>query len=96
MLTHTTVLLAQIPGVDATPPPGAEKVTDIVGYLGWLTLRAIIGCFLAGIIAFTGGRVFDHHRTGKIGAAFLMAAVVGAILYAIGPTMLNTFAATPK
>jgi MFS family permease len=95
MLDHLTVLAAAgapIPTVGNGPPPGSEKLLTIVGYVKWVAGAGIIACFLGGIVAFTAGRMFDHHRTGRMGMIFMMAAGVGAMLFAVGPQLLNTLA----
>lgn len=55
-------------------------------------IALLIG-FFGGVAVFTGGRVIDHHRIGRVGTMMMMSSVGGAILYAIGYTMLNQFAA---
>ena len=93
-MPNPSVLAQGIPSITSQEPPGAQKILDIVGYVRWIAGAGIIACFLAGIVAFTGGRMFDHHRTGRMGLIFLMAAAVGAILFAVGPEILNELAAT--
>ncbi len=89
VLDHLTVLAAgAIPTIPGGPPPGSEKILTIVGYVKWIAGAGIIACFLGGIVAFTAGRMFDHHRTGRMGLIFMMAAGVGAMLFAVGPESL--------
>jgi hypothetical protein len=85
-----------IPTVPSDPPPGANKILSVVGFVKWAAGAAIIACFLGGIVAFTAGRMFDHHRTGRVGLIFMMAAGVGAVLFAVGPELLNTLAGPGK
>ena len=86
VLDHLTVLAGgAIPTIPGGPPPGSEKILTIVGYVKWIAGAGIIACFLGGIVAFTAGRMFDHHRTGRMGLIFMMAAGVGAMLFAVGP-----------
>ena len=93
VLDHLTVLAAgAIPKVNTQAPPGSEKILSIVGFVKWIAGAGIIACFLGGIVAFTAGRMFDHHRTGRMGLIFMMAAGVGAMLFAVGPQLLNTLA----
>ena len=73
-------------------PPGSEKILSLVGFVKWIAGARIIACFLGGIVAFTAGRMFDHHRTGRMGLIFMMAAGVGAMLFAVGPQLLDTLA----
>jgi MFS family permease len=103
VLDHLTVLdrvavLAgpPIPTIPKVTPPGSEKILDIVGFVQWVAGAGIIACFLGGIVAFTAGRMFDHHRTGRMGLIFIMAAGVGALLFAVGPELLNTLSAPGK
>lgn len=96
-LTHQ--LLAALPAQDVpnpapAAPPGAEKLTQILGYLKWIALGACAVAFMGGIIAFTAGRVVDNRRYGNTGALMMLAAVGGAILFGVGPTVLNSFAGT--
>jgi hypothetical protein len=92
VLDHLTVLAGAIPPVTTQAPPGSEKILSIVGFVKWIAGAGIIACFLGGIVAFTAGRMFDHHRTGRMGLIFMMAAGVGAMLFAVGPQLLNTLA----
>lgn len=85
-------LPAQVPNPGPTAPPGSEKLTQILGYLKWLALGACAVGFLGGVIAFTAGRVVDNRRAGNSGALMMIAAVGGAILFGIGPAILNGFA----
>ena len=62
----------------------------------WIAGAGIIACFLGGIVAFTAGRMFDHHRTGRMGLIFMMAAGVGAMLFAVGPELLDTLSSPGK
>ncbi len=98
MLTHT---LAQLAGTVVTQlppnpapiaPPGAEKITEILGYVKWGAGIALIIAFFGGLAIFTGGRLVDHHRIGRVGTMMMMSSIAGAILYAIGYTMLSQFA----
>ena len=90
---HAAVVLpVQIPNPGPVAPPGSEKLTQILGYLKWLALGACAVGFLGGLIAFTAGRVVDNRRAGNSGALMMIAAVGGAILFGIGPAILNGFA----
>jgi hypothetical protein len=84
--------LAQLPDSPPVAPPGSEQITTVIGYLRWLALAGIVACFVSGLIVFTGGRVFDHERFGRIGTYLMMAAVGGAFLYAIFLPLLSKFA----
>jgi MFS family permease len=92
LLPVLEVVAGVIPDVAPSAPPGSEKILSIVGFIKWIAGAALIACFLGGIVAFTAGRLFDHHRTGRIGLIFMMSAAVGAILFAVGPQILNTLA----
>lgn len=99
MLTHTLAQLAgtvfsQLPPNPApVAPPGAEKITEILGYVKWGAGIALIIAFFGGLAIFTGGRLVDHHHIGRIGTVTMIAALFGGILYAMGYTLLASFAA---
>lgn len=86
------VLPAQVPNPGPAAPPGAEKLTQILSFLKWLALGACAVGFMGGLIAFTAGRVVDNRRSGNTGALMMIAAVGGALLFGIGPAVLNGFA----
>jgi hypothetical protein len=86
------MVLAQLPDSPPVAPPGSEQITLVIGYLRWLALAGMVACFVGGLIMFTGGRVFDHERFGRIGAYLMMAAVGGALLYAVFFPLLVNFA----
>ena len=98
VLDHLTVLAGgAIPKVNTQGhPTGSEKILTIVGFVKWIAGAGIIACFLGGIVAFTAGRMFDHHRTGRMGLIFMMAAGVGAMLFAVGPELLDTLSSPGK
>ena len=82
--------LPDLPGAEA--PPGAELITQVIGYVRWIAGAAIIVGFLAGLALFAGGRIADHHRFGRMGTITMMASMGSAFLYAIGYSLLATFA----
>ncbi|GJF01680.1 hypothetical protein [Pseudonocardia sp. D17] len=86
------VLPAQIPNPGATAPPGADKITQVIGYVKWGAGAAIVLGFFAGVAMFAGGRIADHHRFGRMGAITIFASVGSAFLYAIGYVLLSTIA----
>ena len=91
VLDHLTVLAGgAIPDDHRGRPPARRRSSAIVGFVKWIAGAGIIACFLGGIVAFTAGRMFDHHRTGRMGLIFMMAAGVGAMLFAVGPQLLDT------
>lgn len=83
-----------LPNPAPVAPPGAEKITTLIGYLRWGAGAAIVAGFLAGLILFAGGRILDHDRFGRIGATMLVVAVGAAFLYGIGYSVLSAFAGT--
>ena len=92
---HVVALVpAQVPNPGPTAPPGSEKLTEILGYLKWLALGACAIAFMGGLIAFTAGRVIDNRRYGNTGSLMMLAAFGGALLFGIGPQVLNGFAGT--
>ena len=93
MLDHLTVWWpAWSPIRGRRPHPARRRSSASIGFIKWVAGASLIACFLGGIVAFTAGRLFDHHRTGRMGLIFMMAAGVGAILFAVGPQILNTLA----
>jgi hypothetical protein len=88
----TAVVVAQLPDSPPVAPPGSEQITMVIGYLRWLALAGIVACFVSGLVMFTGGRVFDHERFGRVGTYLMMAAVGGAFLYAVFFPLLSNFA----
>jgi hypothetical protein len=90
-LALAAAVLAQLPDSPPVAPPGSEQITQVIGYLRWLALAGIVACFISGLIMFTGGRVFDHERFGRIGTYLMMAAVGGAFLYAVFLPLLTNF-----
>lgn len=95
-LTATLHSLAgdPIPNPDPQPPPGSESILRMVSIIKWLAGAAIIATFFGGITAFTAGRIFDHHRSGRAGMVMLFVAVFGAIAYAVAYPLLSSFATT--
>lgn len=86
-------VLAQFPPNPAPqPPPGADRITSVLGYVKWGAGIALLIGFFAGVAVFSGGRLVDHHRIGRVGTMMMMSSVAGAILYAIGYTVLSQFA----
>ena len=81
-----------LPDPAPVAPPGAEQITEVIGYLRWGAGAAIIAGFLAGLILFAGGRVADHHRFGRMGTITMIASVGAAFLYAVGWQILSAFA----
>lgn len=72
-----------IPNPSPQAPPGVnQQISNIIAYVKWGALLVI---FLVGFIgagAVAGGRVFANHGTSKTGQGMLVAAAMGAVLYA--------------
>lgn len=94
-LVHTAgTLLTGLPNnPNPQAPPGAQNIENVLGYLKWAAGAAIVAGFFAGVALFAGGRIADHHRFGRMGAITMFASVGAAFLYAIGYSVLTTFAA---
>lgn len=90
--SHVVDALVQVPDIDPKAPPGAAKIKGIVAYIKWGAGIALLVAFFAGLIVWAGGRWVDHHRAGKIGVIMMLCALGGAILYAIGYSLINSFA----
>jgi hypothetical protein len=88
------VLADTLPNPPPVPPPGnaATVISRVVGYIKWGAGIALVACFFAGLIAFAGGRVWDHHRAGRVGTTMILCALFGALLYGTGYTLISSFA----
>ncbi|MFR9802602.1 hypothetical protein ACL02T_09905 [Pseudonocardia sp. RS010] len=94
VLAHVAeqLLAQELPNPNPTAPPGAENITNVLGYIKWGAGAAIVAGFFAGVALFAGGRIADHHRFGRMGAITMFASVGAAFLYAVGYSVLATFA----
>ena len=82
-----------LPNPAPVAPPGAEKITQVVGYIKWGAGLALLAGFFGGLVTFAGGRLIDHHRYGRMGSTMMIASLFGGLLYGIGYTMISSFAA---
>jgi hypothetical protein len=82
-----------LPNPAPVAPPGAEKITQVVGYIKWGAGLALLAGFFGGLVTFAGGRLVDHHRYGRMGSTMMIASIFGGLLYGIGYTMISSFAA---
>jgi hypothetical protein len=87
-------LLAQIPNPPPSPPPGSEKIVELVGNVRWGAGVALIIGFLVGLVAWAGGRWVDNHRFGRLGLIMMLCALAGGILYAVGWQLISYFSGT--
>lgn len=93
-LLHAPESVLALPGnPPPQAPPGAQNIENVLGYIKWGAGAAIVAGFFAGVALFAGGRIADHHRFGRMGAITMFASVGAAFLYAIGYSVLTTFAA---
>ena len=96
MIGHLYAVLAAvdvgIPNPPPTPPPGAEKILELVGNLKWGAGVALLVGFFGGLVVWAGGRWVDHHRAGRIGVMMMLCALAGGILYGIGYQLISHFA----
>ncbi|HTK63020.1 MAG TPA: hypothetical protein VL595_11610 [Pseudonocardia sp.] len=97
--THHAITLAanvapaqSLPNPAPVAPPGAEKITQVVGYIKWGAGLALLAGFFAGVLVFAGGRWVDHHRAGRVGSTMIISSLFGGLLYGIGYTMISSFA----
>lgn len=92
MWGETAAILAQIDNPAPVPPPGADKITKVIGNIKWVAGLALLAGFFAGIAVWTGGRIFDHHRAGKAGTMMMLVSVVGGLFYGLGYQFITSFA----
>jgi hypothetical protein len=92
LLPAELVPAQSIPNPPPVAPPGAEKITQVVGYIKWGAGLALLAGFFAGVLVFAGGRWIDHHRAGRVGSTMIIASLFGGLLYGIGYTMITSFA----
>jgi hypothetical protein len=87
-------LTALPPDPNPAPPPGnaATAINKVLSYIKWGAGTALIACFFAGLIAYAGGRIWDHHRAGRTGTTMILCSLFGGLLYGTGYTLLTTFA----
>jgi hypothetical protein len=83
-----------IPNPAPVPPPGAEKILELVGNLKWGAGVALLVGFFGGLVVWAGGRWVDHHRAGRVGVMMMLCAMAGGILYGIGYQLISHFAGT--
>jgi hypothetical protein len=93
-LVHQLAGSALPPDPQPAPPPGnaAAAINKVVSYIKWGAGTALIACFFAGLIAYAGGRIWDHHRAGRMGTTMILCSMFGGLLYGTGYTLLSTFA----
>jgi hypothetical protein len=89
---HLAAFLADIPNPPPQAPSGSKQIVDTVAGVKWGAGIALMLGFFAGLAVWGGGRWADHHRAGRVGAIMMICAVVGGLLYAIVPQIINTFA----
>jgi hypothetical protein len=70
----------------------AAAIDKVLSYIKWGAGKALIACFFAGLISFAGGRMWDHHRAGRLGTTMILVSLFGGLLYGTGYTLLSTFA----
>lgn len=95
LVDHAARILTQLPPNPAPQaPPGSagEQITQVVAMVKWGAGIGLLVGFFGGVAVFTGGRLVDHHRIGRVGTMMMMSSVAGAILYAVGYTLLTSFA----
>ena len=73
-------------------PPGSDKLVQVVGYINWGAILALLTEFFSGVLVLSGGRWVDHHRAGRVGSTMIIASVCGGLLYGLGYTMITGLA----
>lgn len=74
------------------PPPGSEKIMEVVRNVRWGAGVGLLVGFFAGLLVWAGGRWVDHHHAGRLGTVMMLCSVAGAILYGIGYQVITSFA----
>jgi hypothetical protein len=82
-----------VPNPPASPPPGtaAQDVADLIGFVKWGALAAIIVTALAGAGAVAASKVFQHHSARNVGIGLVLASIGGAVLYASVYAIVTAF-----
>ncbi|RAS59554.1 hypothetical protein C8D87_114166 [Lentzea atacamensis] len=86
------VLAQQLPNPNPAPPPGSDKIIEVVSNVKWGAWVALLIGFFGGLIVWAGGRIVDHHRAGRIGVVMMLCAIGGGLLYGIGYQVISSFA----
>ena len=97
MIEHIGTVMAlaqQLPNPAPAPPPGSEKILEVVAQAKWGAGLALVMGFFVGLIVWAGGRWVDHHRAGRIGLVMMLCAIAGGLLYGIGWQVISYFAGT--
>jgi hypothetical protein len=69
-------------------PPGSDKLVQVLGYINWGAIAALLLEFFSGVLVLSGGRWVDHHRAGRVGGTMIVSALCGGLLYGLGYTMI--------
>jgi len=79
-MTLTTAVLAAVPDVNPTAPPGMEGLTTVIGWAGWIVLiLCVIGVLItAGMMAVSNRRGEGGEHAGRLGFVLVATVLVGA------------------
>ena len=81
-----------IPNPAPVAPPGADKLNQILSWIKWLALIGAVAAFFGGLIVFGAGRLVDNRRYGSTGAMMIISSMAVALLFALGPQLIQSFA----
>lgn len=79
-MTLATAVLAAVPDVNPTAPPGMEGLTTVIGWAGWIVLiLCVIGVLItAGMMAVSNRRGEGGEHAGRLGFVLVATVLVGA------------------
>lgn len=81
-----------IPILEVCPkaPPGAQKYADdITGYVVWAVVVLFGVALVVAIGGIVAGRIFSMPHASKAGVVGIFVVVLAAIVYVVGPGMVN-------
>lgn len=82
-----------LPNPAPVAPAGIEKLNEILSNIKFIALMSAVAGFFAGLIVFSVGRVVDHRRAGSTGSMMIISSLGVALLFGLGPQLIQSFAA---
>lgn len=88
MFELTNLILLDLPNPTPSAPPGADKLTTVLGWVMWLVAAL---CLMMAIIS--GGRIAAAHRRGEEAEGFkgLAMSVIGFIVSVTAAAIMTYF-----